>query len=389
MKLASSCGLVALLPLLSSSACSATVVTKDPTPDPNQTPPGTCAPGATDCVPNAAGAEIGSGDGTAGSVTFTEVYKTTASAALTDLAFDPQTGNLWVIGYGDNSTHVGSGLTGDAPNPVWKRAVDPAARHFMHKPPAFAMTPNGFWGICGDNDNSQNGPANLFMGPATFSMDPTIFAKRTAGGLGSHLDMLHSTPVCRGIAHVKDATFWVFNGYDLSLDRYEFAAPHEPGGDDHSDGSIFRFAEGKVKPADDGTSSHVFYDAEDKFLYVADTGNKRVVRLDTSSGKKGGSLPRRNEPLIDEAYMDDAALEEIVAPGTLEKPSGLEVKGGLVYLTDAATSKFHVFDKTGKAVRSLETDLPAGSLSGFVFGPDGKIWFTDRVGGRVFRIDTK
>jgi hypothetical protein len=38
-------------------------------------------------------------------------------------------------------------------------------------------------------------------------------------------------------------------------------------------------------------------------------------------------------------------------------------------------------------VRKLATDLPAGSLAGFTFGPDGKIWFVDRKGGRIVRID--
>ena len=48
-----------------------------------------------------------------------------------------------------------------------------------------------------------------------------------------------------------------------------------------------------------------------------------------------------------------------------------------------------MFEKTGTLVRKLETGLPAGSLTGFTFGPDGKIWFTDRTGGRVVRIDPR
>ena len=195
--------------------------------------------------------------------------------------------------------------------------------------------------------------------------------------------------MCRGIAHVDANKFWVFNGYDKALDLYDFKKPHEPGGDDHSDGTTYRYALGKVKGADDGTSSHVFYDADDQFLYVADTGNARVVRLDTTKGKKDGDLPRMMEPLVDEAIMTGTEVEIVVDAGMLEKPSGLEIRGGLIYVTDAATSKFHVFDKTGKMIRSLATDLPAGSLSGFTFGADGKIWFTDRIGGRVFRIDPK
>ena len=94
--------------------------------------------------------------------------------------------------------------------PSFKRLVDPAARHFMHKPPAIAMGSATQWATCGDNDNSKNGPANLFMGPATFTTDLDVLAKKTTGGLGSHFDMLHQTPNCRGIAHMKDDWYWVF-----------------------------------------------------------------------------------------------------------------------------------------------------------------------------------
>lgn len=56
-------------------------------------------------------------------------------------------------------------------------------------------------------------------------------------------------------------------------------------------------------------------------------------------------------------------------------------------MTDAASSTFHVFDKAGAEVRRLATDLAPGSLAGFTFGSDAKIYFTDRVRNRVVRID--
>ena len=332
------------------------------------------------------GSEIGHGDGTIASVTLTELYSVGAAAKLVDLSFDiGKPDVVWVVGYGDNSIHIGTGM--DTETPTFKRIVDPAARHFMYKPPAIATGSPTLWATCGDNDNSQNGKANLFMGPATFTTDLAVLGQRTSGGLGSHFDMLHQSPNCRGIAHQANSVFWVFNDYDKSLDKYDFGKSHEPGGDDHSDGSIFRYAEGKVKGATDGTPSHIFFDSEDNFLYVADTGSKRILRLDTASGTKGGPLERTNEPLKDEGVMTGATLEVIVDAGVLEKPSGLEVRKGLIYVTDAATSTFHVFDKTGKLLRSLDTGLPAGSLAGFAFGPADKIYFTDKVAGRVLRID--
>lgn len=341
------------------------------------------------CAALPPGSEIGHHDGSAASVTLTEIFATASTTKPVDLAFNPDDPTqLWVIGYGDDSVYVGTGAGTDAV--AWKRYVDPAAEHFMHRPPAMAMGASGTWATCGDNDNTQNSPSGDgagadFMGPALFSTNTSVFAK-PATMLGSHLDMLHNTPLCRGIAHVAANWYWVFNANDKSLDKYNFAKDHGPGNDDHADGEIYRYAQGQVKGAD-GFSSHLFYEAESAMLYVADTGNARIVRLDTTKGKKGKPLPRQYEPLKDDAIMAETSVEVVVAPGAVDKPSGLELKGELIYVTDAATSQFHVFDKTGKLLRSLDTALPPGSLSGFTFGPDRKIWFTDRVGGRVLRID--
>ncbi len=351
----------------------------------------TCDLTAKKCVAFTNGAELGTGDGSPTSVTFTEVYgAATKSQELVDLAFaenDPT--QLWVIAYGDDTVHLGTGVTAEE-NGTWKKYHDPAAEHFMHKPPAIAMGSDGFWGTCGDNDNSQNDPRlepNFFMGPAMFTTDLAVFTKQNPKTLlGSHYDMLHNTSFCRGIAHQEANIYWTFNGQLGSIEKYNFNAPHPPGGDDHSDGEIYRYVEGEVKGVD-GVSSHVFYDPSDKMLYIADTGNKRIAKLDTTSGTEGERLPLKNEVLKESAVMEGATIADVVPAGTLEQPSGIEVKNGLIYVTDTATSTFHVFDKTGKELRRLETGLEARSLSGFTFGPGGKIYFTDRKRGKVLRID--
>ena len=135
-----------------------------------------------------------------------------------------------------------------------------------------------------------------------------------------------------------------------------------------------------------GVPSHLFYEAEDKQLYVADTGHKRILKLDTTSGTLGKSFPGQ-ETIKARKYMDGAVLTELVPPGTLETPSGIEVQDGFVFVSDNATSKFYAFDAQGQIVRTLDTGLPAGSLAGFTFGPDGKIYFVDMISGRAYRID--
>jgi hypothetical protein len=338
------------------------------------------------CTEPPPGSEIGWGDGSAGSVTFTLIVADASLKQPIDLGFDPSAPErLWVINRQDDSVI----LVTNPGEESWyfERLKDPAAAHFMNKPPAFEFgvvdeTYGQTFGICGDNDNGGND----FMGPALFSSDLDVFATQNEEtGLGSHLDMLHSTTFCKGIAHIEGNVYFAFNSFKGSLDLYDFADDHGPGWDDHSDGHVFRYVEGFVAGVDD-VSSHLDYDAESKLLYVADTGNRRILTLDTTSGVEGDTFPGLEE-VATRTEILDAELELFVGEDVLERPSGLELHRGLVFVTDHATSQFLAFDEDGKLVRTLETDLPEGSLGGFTFGPDGKVYFVDTLGGRVFRID--
>ncbi len=338
------------------------------------------------CTAPPPGSELGWGDGSAESVTFTVILDDASLKTPIDLGFDPSVPDrLWVINRQDDSVVVidGPGASGMA----FDRIKDPAAAHFMAKPPAFEFgavveTYGQTFGICGDGNNGGNN----FMGPALFSSDLDIFATQNQEtGLGSHLDMLHSTTYCRGIAHVEGNIYFAFNSNKNSLDKYDFAQDHGPGFDDHSDGHVYRYVEDFVEGVDD-VSSHLDYDAESKLLYIADTGNQRVLVLDTTSGTEGDTFGGLEDIAVRTEILD-AELGMLVGPDKLQRPSGLELYGDLVYVTDNATSKFHVFDKSGEELRTLETGLPDGSIGGFTFGPDGKIYFVDILGGRVLRID--
>jgi hypothetical protein len=329
---------------------------------------------------------LGKGDGSPSSVVLTLVHEAPNTQPV-DLAFsavDPS--QLWVMRYATLATLVL--VRPGTPEQEAKVIADPDAIHFANKTPAIAWGEGNTWATCGDNTNpiSKN---NLFMGPALFSGDLSVFAKATPKGLGSHLDMLHASPLCRGIAHERANVYWVFNAYDKSIDRYDFHRDHGPGEDDHSDGEIYRYAKDQVL-GKDGIPSHIAYSPDDAMLYVADTGNARVAKLDTRSGTKGEPLPRRNEPLVGNAMMSGAAISDFVPKGTLEAPTGIEVRSGAVYVSDNATSKLWAFERSsGKVIRTLDTGLPKGSLTGFTFGPDGKIWLCDKVASRVYRIDPK
>ncbi len=362
-----------------------------------------------ECAAPPPGSEIGYGDQTALSVDFVVVHEPTLAVQSTDLEFHPmRTNELWVLHRQPKSNSActqqvregcasleGSTTTisnvGE-PNQTaeWKR--DGNAWHFMRRPPALAFSAdNGNFATCGEewtgNFLPVPRPANeaTFIGPSLWSSDPAVYAITPPGGNGSHLDMLHETPYGMGIAWERGNAFWVFNGEVGSLDRYDFKNDHGPGNDDHSDGELLRYAEGTVSRVE-GVPSHMAYDPGSGLLYVADTGNSRIIALDTTSGSRGGNINPVWEPLADQAMMNSATVMEIVPPGLLDRPSGLELHNDLLYVTDTAQSRFYVFDLQGNEVNRLQTGLPAGELGGIAFGPDGNLYFALMTMGDVYRI---
>ena len=339
------------------------------------------------CAPRAW--HIGVGNGSASTVELVSVYQLPANEKPTGLAFNPQApSELWVVTYETDTVRIL--YDPGSPTMTVKRVKDPAVAHFMHQPTgiAFGAKPYGddgkiTWGTCGDNNNPEGGNDG-FMGPALFPTDLAILGKETAFGLGSHLDMLHNSPFCMGIAYEQDNIYWVFDGSNGSLARYDFQEFHEPGGDDHSDGEIEQYVMDEMLRSTDGVPSHLVWDSTDGMVYAADTGHGRVVKLDPSTATRGRRLPTF-EPTVP-YQMNGATLTELVPPGTIEVPSGVALDHGVLYITDNATSRIHAVALDGTPVRTLETGLPAGSLGGIAFGLDEKVYLVDMVESRVLRL---
>lgn len=326
------------------------------------------------------------GSGTA-APQLTVVHQSTPGWEPVDLEFNPHSPrDLWIVNYATSHMTVVKNIGTSRAQVIERR--DPAYEHFMNLPPGIAMAGTSsqwgqLWATCGDNDNG----GNYFMGPTMYSAELTIFGgMNQLTGLGSHLDMLHSSPYCRGIAWAGQGNqYFVFNSFNKSVDFYDFRVDHGPGNDDHSDGVIRRFWNNQVKGVD-GVMSHVAWNTDEKKLYVADTGNKRILVLDPSQGQAVAPM-QGNEPIVERKFYE-APLKVLTTGGVLQQPSGIESSGGLVFVTDAKTSKIHAFKiADGTLVKSLDTGLPAGSLAGLNFGPDGKIYFVDRKQARVIRID--
>jgi len=336
--------------------------------------------------------ELGTGDSSPSSVAFTVIASAADGLAQPrDLAFNPlRPDELWIINHDDDSMVIVFGTPGDGRTS--EKRVDGYALHFMEQVTAIAFGQDqttfglpGTFGTCGESRNTYNGqaPPNDFTGPTLWSSDLSIFAKMNPNGLGSHLDMLHNTPLCMGIAHEADNRYWTFNGLAGSIDRYDFADDDGIGNDNHSDGLTWRFAEGQLGYVA-GVPSHLVWDGRTSILYIADPGNQRVARLDGLSGTEGQLRNGFETPIRD---MQGAVLEDVVPPGTLGRPSGLELKDDVLFVADNDTSRITAYDLDGQELNHLDTGLPPGSLGGLTFGSDEKLYFTDLVGHSVLRID--
>src|SRR5690606_27695681 len=162
-----------------------------------------------------------------------------------DLDFHPtlSRNELWVINKdaentgGSTVTFYDAGLMTQTHE--WKR--DGNAWHFMSLPTGIAFSRTDFFGTStGVYDANHNGGAP-FTGPSLWTSDPAIYAQ-PSGGNGSHMDMLHESPYSQGIAHEVDNVYWVVDGFNSDVVRYDFADDHGPGNSYHGDAKVYRYA---------------------------------------------------------------------------------------------------------------------------------------------------
>ena len=310
-----------------------------------------------------------------------------------DLDFNPAVqGELWVINRGDDAALTISNV-GTTAQTILRRK-DPFALHFMEETAALSFSAGMKFGTCGESRNTydEQEQANDFMGPALWSADAAIFAisnpeavDEVGYDLGSHLDMMHETPLCMGIAWVSDNIYFVFEGSTGTIARYDFKTDHGPGFDDHGDGTVERFVDVDVARTAD-VPSHMVYDHDSELLYVADTGNNRVNVLDVSTAFQTDEFGGF-ETLVQESTGATWTPFVLGADGDLQAPSGLALHKGVLFVGDNLSSRVSAFDLEGNLLQTLDLDIDEGGLMGMRVSPDGEsLYVTDFIGNRVLRV---
>ncbi|MCB0662001.1 MAG: choice-of-anchor J domain-containing protein [Saprospiraceae bacterium] len=317
-----------------------------------------------------------------GTVPDITIKATTASGLNlpTDLDFFPILGKdeVWVVNQRNENSGGSTIIISDAStgNPSYEQKVDGNAWHFMSLPTGIAFSSDNFnFGTSpGVKDANHNG--GTFTGPTLWSSDPEIYAQ-PSGGNGSHLDMLHGSPFSMGIAHEVDNVFWVYDNWNKDIVRYDFVDDHGPGNDDHSDAIIRRFKNLGIN-GDGNIPNHMVLDKETGWLYFVDNGNDRVIRLDINSPTAANPIPLINEQLAEHSSMQDYVYEVIVSDG-LEQPCGIELFENRLLVGDYATGDIVVYDVENNFAEMGRIPTNETGLTGLKVGPDGNIWYTNRL----------
>lgn len=301
---------------------------------------------------------------------------------------------LWVINENnlDGGSHGGSTVTYyDAGQETqWTEyRKDSYSGHFMHTASAIAMSENGTFGNtldCQDANDSDG----YFTGPVLWDSDTSVYARMNQNGplLGSHLDMIHQTPYGEGIASAGENVYWVFDGFHNAIVKYDFVQPHIVGGDDHSDGKVWRHSEVVVQRSP-GLSSHMEFDPASGWLYIADTGNERIIKMDPNSGTVTGNLNPYGETLA--GYYNMSGTDwDVVADTGLIKPTGLDIYDGKLLISDYSNGDIIVYDITQDPVVELgriETGI-SNQIMGLKVGPEGEIWFVCHTAHELYQLTT-
>ena len=92
-----------------------------------------------------------------------------------------------------------------------------------------------------------------------------------------------------------------------------------------------------------GVPSHLVLDDYTGILYIADTGNQRILSFDTYSGSYLEDIIPYGESLEQYWLMTDAAWEVYIDQG-LFKPSGIDYYDNRLVVSDYETGYIHIYN---------------------------------------------
>ena len=320
-----------------------------------------------------------------------------------DLEFHPginRSDELWIVNRADDSMVI-IHETGTSSQTSEER-LDAYRNHFMEEVSAIAFGAYNEefdyqFGTAQESRNTYNGMGdpNDFMGPALWPSSLSHFAVENQNGenglLGSHIDMLHESPLGMGIAHDYDNVYWYNDGFYNELVRYDFQEDHDTGEHDHSDGIVHRYSDIELSRFG-GVPGHMILDKNTGILYISDTGANRVLWVNTddttTTSEDIYNEQSRVEPLAE--YMRITDVEWGILDTGLSRPSGIALENNTLFVSEYGNGQINAYDlfEDGKGATFLDNiQTSAQKIMGIEVGPDGFLYYVDNDRDQVIRID--
>jgi len=323
-----------------------------------------------------------------------------------DLEFNPlNPSELWSVNHDTDSFSVFQ--VGDDNTVVDStRLRDRNPYHYMDQVSGLAWGRNGKISTSQASLNTYDGKmeANNFQGPTLYDTHPSYLVTHNNENDGcgydrfyrnsdkekecylSHVDMLHESPMAMGIAYDPEEitpyqnVFWIYDGHDKQLVRFDFEQPHGPGSMDHALAQVRRYTDVVLTPKP-GVPSHMHLDHASRHLYISDTGANRVLVVAVDSGK----------------YLKDARVEYPIFSSQLpsfqysiwgctkfyefakvDTPSGIAVSTARVFVAEYNTGNILSFAKdSGNLIQTFSAPSLSNGLTSITLSPDlSTIWFT-------------
>ena len=269
---------------------------------------------------------------------------------------------------------------------------DSYSGHFMHTASAIAFSDIGGFANTLDIQDANGNPSGYFSGCSLWEADTSIYARVNQNGpeLGSHWDMLHQSPFSVGIAAETANIYWLFDGFHNTIAKYNFQEPHsdhEHGGEDHSDGLVYRYDEVVVERVS-GLSSHMVIDQGSDLLYVCDTGNNRIIRMNINSGSINYSLTPYGENIEGYYSMHNAEYETVIDSGLIN-PTGIDIYNNYLLVSDYSNGEIIIYNieqqNNFQEIKRIQTNL-SNDIMGIKVGPDGSIWYVCTNSNKLYQI---
>lgn len=317
-----------------------------------------------------------------------------------DVKARPDTeGELWITSNYDDSAVIVDLEDGEVSHHAYKK--DDLGYHYMANVSSIAFgrgSKASSFATCQDSNNDydgQGGSGNAFMGPTLWDsrnyaeVNQYGYGQWTADAYGSHMDMLHQSPFCRGIAHncEDDNVYYATDGRDAtgqehgSLLMYDFVEDHGAGGNDHTTANVWRFRDVYLPYVPGGVPGHLQMDCTTGWLYVADTGNDRVLRVNVSSGSFSSDVvpwALQKHELYEYRYVDGAQQEVVISSSSVTGPAGLLLlpEADVLFVSEFASGSVRAFRLS--TFEHLATLPQAPGVGGLEFS-QGQLWTTNAV----------